>query len=275
MVKKIVLGSENVTLDTELLSASFVPKALRLLIQNEKYILQSPHEQLFSRFVTTSGIVTKAGTSDIDAVDAFLELKQVHASMVSGDIAECGVSGHIPIVEVCILIDALYSYHAQYVQGSTTVVGNAFSVSGISMIHYLKNPRSRDLLQRMYEVLQGAFEWLPLHMRYYIIPGGVFTFLPSSAEPELENAVHAVLESNSELAAVASLFKNGVSQTLIDRKKALSTVHRNALQRFADAHRVRRGFNQYDLLNGETVDSGLFEMLGGLSFEKIRLLFAT
>ena len=189
-VKKKTIGNPNVIIDVDILESDFVPRALEVLLENETSVLdryQHFATKLFNRFVNEKGIVSDMHRSSRDVISSFLKLKQSHKRMILHD-EVLNPSGYIPIKEVMIILDAIRCYRS-HTGKKNGIIGNSFITSGVSMIHYLKNPRTRMVLQNMYEVLQKEFDWLPLHMRMFVLPGGVFRFLPSSGEPELEQSV--------------------------------------------------------------------------------------
>jgi len=278
--KKLVLGEKHLCLDSDVLVDDFVSDALNVLVKNEQYILNGFQDGIFNRFVSKNGILKKCDPASASCIPNFINLKQKQADMVRNDYIE-KVSGYIPIKEVILMIDALACYRSQIVNNiisdSNTFIGNTFSVSGIDMINYLKGTTIRGVLQRMYEVLYHEFTWLPVHMRYFIIPGGILRFLPSSAEPRLEESIMRSIDFNSEIIdankKIVEANGSNILQNAIEKKSSLKKKFYESQREYIDSCVNRRGFSQYDLLTGEQVSLEIINALFDLSLENIVRIF--
>ncbi|MEI6316136.1 MAG: hypothetical protein WCO65_00190 [bacterium] len=268
-------GTTNIVLDNEIISSNFVGTVLELLAKNQKFILQGTnHIDLFDRYVSTDGTVMLAKSYDSCAYKTFLEMKDTHKRMIENDLL-LSPNGYLPIKEVIIFLDSLRCYSSQFngSQANAPMVGNSFSISGVSMINYLKGATSRLILQRMYEVVYREFEWLPLHMRLVMIPGGMFSFTPSSAEHDVCNAVDCVASSYSQwkqLCGKMSSVKESEKLLAIKDIEKSKQQYLNERKIFNSVLQKRRGFTQFDVLEGEHVPENVFTSLQHLSFGDIR-----
>lgn len=278
--KKIVLGEDNMCLDADILKDDFVFDTLNLLVRNEKYILNGYADGIFNRFVSKNGILERCNPASASCIPDFINLKQKQADMIRNDYIE-KVSGHIPIKEVIVMIDALACYRSQIINNvipnSNTFIGNTFSVSGIDMVNYLKGNTIRGVLQRMYEVLYREFTWLPVHMRYFIIPGGILRFMPSSAEPRLEEAIIRSLNLNNEIfiankKVIEANDRKDLSDA-IEVKSLLKKRFYESQKEYIDSYVNRRGFSQYDLLLGEKISDEIVNAIFDLSLDDIVRIF--
>lgn len=270
----------KIILDVDILEGNFIREALAILIKNEEYILNNYRHfatRLFNRFIDKRGVAQEKSLYPKDnVIDSFLELKQRHKNMILQDTID-NPSGFIPIKEVMIFLDTLRCYYSHLEKGNAQnpEIGDSYIVSGVSMIDYLKNPRTKEVLQKMYEVAQKEIEWLPKIMRLFVIPGGVFQFLPSSGEPELEESILEVIDEYailSEKKEVISRSKGRDINAIADRKICLQKML--SLKRtYAEYLKTRKGFNQYDLLNGEKVNTQIPNKVMDFTFGEIKSLF--
>ena len=272
--KKKAIGSTNVVLDQEILSQHYVSRALELLEKNEAYILGEYDfaSKLFNRFVDSSGIVLDANAHTCTHKYAsFLQLKDGHWNMIHKDEVK-SPTGYMPLKEVIIMMDALRCFVSSSQNDSQ--IGNTFLMSGISMIHYLKNPKARTVLQRMYEVLQREFDWLPLHMRMFVLPGGLFRFLPSSGEQELHTHVVELIHRHNDVCTIGkALAEVQNKEQLITERRQAKTCFIQSHEKFIKIFNKRRGFNQYDLLSGEFVHDEIPNLVMDYTFQEIKLMF--
>lgn len=279
-VKRKTIGEDNVLLDKDILSSFFVPKLLAVLEKNEKYILADyPFaKKIFNRFVDKDGVVCAVSEGESGChIDSFLRMKEAHWKMILHDESLCP-SGHLVLKEVVIMCDAIRCFLSSLsdllVQGDD--IGDTFLMSGISMIHYLKNPHIREVMQKMYEVLQPEFSWLPKHMRMFVLPGGLFRFLPSSGEPELEKCTLTLLNLYKEICEKDKQLTLCQSSEVIAQRKKIIKDHFVPAKKFFVLHYKQRrsfGFNQYDLLNGESVNPLIPALLMDHNFHHIKTLF--
>ncbi|MCF7831375.1 MAG: hypothetical protein K9M36_00600 [Candidatus Pacebacteria bacterium] len=285
IAKKKALGYQNVILDADLLDFPFVRDFFKIIITNQEYILQGYETGIFNRIVSPMGCVTKISpATSFDVIDSFLEMKKSHKYMIEKDVV-LEIGGYLPIKESLIMLDAITCYWQQVQRGiaePSVLVGDTFTVSGIDMIHYLKGKPIRNVFSRMFEVLQnsGTFPWLPKHLRHTIVPGGLFRFLPSCAERELRNSVRSLLDISTEkgflntrIAESKNRYPTIFPQGLIHQNKILSQKMVSVRTEYVSELESRRGFSQYDLLNGERVPADLLTKLMPMSFEKIQQLF--
>ncbi len=285
LAKKKALGDKQVILDADLLEVPFVIDFFEVLLQNENYILQGYETGIFNRFVSSVGVVNQVpAVTSFDVIDSFLEMKKGHKHMIEKDVL-IEISGYFPIKESLIMLDAITCYWHQREKGivdSDNHVGDAFAVSGIDMIHYLKGKPLRDVLSRMFHVLRasGKFPWLPNHLRHNIIPGGLFRFLPSCKEFGLQESIVDILDIMEERSRIDKKISSCVSNSptipdhVLQESKSIATETRLRLDRYRTAMGSRRGFSQYDILNGEYVDPLLLQRLSGLTFDQIAKSFS-
>lgn len=111
-------------------------------------------------------------------------------------------------------------------------------------------------------------------MRYLIIPGGVFKFLPLESESDLVASVKELLDITEERKLLNKQFSEMKSPDL-EASGALRNRFNLARQNFKDSFLVAKQFSQYDLLRGEKMDTGIISRLMNLTFEETRLLFRT
>ena len=284
--KKKALGEEFVKLDADLLDAPFVYDFFQTIVLNQQYILgeHSTHSGIFNRFCSSIGEVTHCEPGGVEVVEGYLLMKRIQKDMIIND-KIFSPSGYLPINEILVMLDAVTCWWKQIQNGinSDAGIGDAYLVSGIDMIHYLKGKHLREMMNRMYEVLVGSekFSWLPKHLRVTIIPGGSFKFLPCIAEEELTHTVLELLRLNDELIESKHAIRQAKEQKLKGEEfkkliEANQTINRviNPLQEKLNILLAqRRGFSQYDILNGDHVDERIITKLMGMDFEHITKLF--
>jgi len=285
LAKKRALGREHVILDSDLLDFPFVFDFFEVLLQNQEDILQGYESGIFNRFVSSVGVVNKVpSVISTQTIESFLEMKKAHKCMIEKDVF-IKVGGYLPIKESLIMLDAITCYWQQMEKGiadSGDHIGDTFSVSGIDMIHYLKGKPLRGVLSRMFSFLHtsGKFSWLPNHLRHIIIPGGLFRFLPSCKEKLLEQSIYGILTMLKErdlannIIAEHSKIDSLIPIHLIDNHKMISSKLREAQNIYRQALSTRRGFSQYDILNGEYVDPALLQEVSKLTFDQIARIFS-
>ncbi len=294
--KRLALGSENVMLDADLLQVPFVFDFFQILVENQDYILQGYDSRLgiFDRHVSLDGKIERSQPGLVSDIDAFLQMKQQHATMIREDCI-LPATGFFPIKESVILLDSLVCYWEQ-IQHSLEheEVGDTYTMSGIDMIKYTKSQPLRDVLDRMYKclLLSGKFQWLPKYLAHTILPGGTFRFLPCNAEQDLlENVLTLIelhkqrVEINYGLSTVLAGLTEKSSQLEIDdamNERARLLIWSKEIinpglvverKKFKDLVPQRRGFSQFDLLNGDHVPQEVIDSLMGLTFEQIQNLF--
>ncbi len=284
--KRKALGEHNIMLDVDLFDQPFISSFFEVLVKNEKEILcgyqgNRGREGIFDRFVSRSGIIKRCSPGKISDVQSFLEMKRLHREMILQDcILEA--EGFVPINEVMILLNSISCYFKQVEQSIHYFnIGDTYTVSGIDMLNYTRNDSFRSVLDRMYKALlkSDSFNWLPEYMVHTIIPGGVFRFLPANTEIVLEESVIELLNLHDERKEFSKRF-GGVSGSeheflLSEYKTKVNFPFKIAREHFKDATNMRRGFTQYDLLNGEYVSQDIIERLMKVSFEEIATLFKT
>lgn len=281
--KRLALGPENVMLDADLLQVPFAFQFFQVLIENQDYILQGYDSRLgiFDRHVSPDGLIQRSQPGSASDIDAFLEMKRQHTTMIREDCI-LPATGFFPIKEAVILLDAIVCY---WQQKETSLeypeIGDTYHTSGIDMINYTKSPSLRAVLDRMYKCLlqSSKFKWLPKYLAHTIIPGGTFRFLPCNVEEELLESVLKLFDLytqkealNQGLANVGDN-ENEKARLLIYSKEILNPDLVRARHEFRDALSRRRGFSQYDLLNGELVPQEIVCRLMNMTFEQIQNLF--
>jgi len=279
--KRLALGPENLMLDSDLLLFPWVHDFFQVLIENEVWILQDYDRfGIFDRHVSTEGKIERSQPGTVSDIEAFLHMKNQHAIMIREDCI-LPATGFFPIKEALILLDSVVSY---WQQKQLTLeyegIGDTFTVSGIDMINYTKSPALRAVLDRMYKALlnSGKFEWLPKFMGHSILPGGTFRFLPCNAEESLCEVVNQLLDLNDERTELnrvlgQELETNVRSHWLLHSKEIINPAFKVARKDFVTLLDQRRGFSQYDLLNGEHVPQDIVDRLMIMSFEQIQNLF--
>ncbi len=293
LAKKQALGPENVILDADLLNFPWVHDFFQILIENEQWILQGYDQRngIFDRHISAEGIVTRVDLpGKVSDVEEFLIMKGQHAQMIRNDCL-LPATGFFPIKEAVILLDSIVCYWQQ-IQSSLEYqdVGDTYTMSGVDMINYTKSQPLRDVLDRMYKALlqSGKFKWLPKYMGHTILPGGTFKFLPCNAEEELFESVIKLInlhqqrvELNSGLSTVLSgltdnssveeirAAENERARLLLWSKEIVNPGFVLERKNFRELLEQRRGFSQFDLLNGDHVPKGVVQPLMNMTFEEI------
>ncbi len=281
--KRMALGRENVMLDADLLTFPWIHDFFQVIVENEVFILQGYDQRkgIFDRYISTEGIVTRVDSpGKVCNIEQFLIMKSQHAEMIRNDCL-LPAAGFFPIKEAVILLDSLICYFQQIKPGlAQEEIGDTYTVSGIDMINYTKSQPLRDVLDRMYKCLlaSGKFEWLPQFMGHTILPGGTFRFLPCSAEQGLLESVLKLIdlhkqraELNFGLANVGD-DHNERAHLLLWSKEIINPSFVIERKNFRRLLSERRGFSQFDLLNGDFVPEEVVRPLMSLSFEQINNL---
>ena len=282
--KKAAFGESKMTLDVDMFDVPFTFDYFKVLTENQAYILQGYHnrEGIFDRFVSRTGELNYSSPGNVSHISSYLQMKQLHRDMILQDGVEFA-EGYIPINEALVLFDALYCYWKQIdLSIHDLELGDTYSISGLDMINYTKSSSFRAVVDRMYKVLLKTpeFRWLPEYMVHTMIPGGgTFQFLPSNKEEELAESVLQILALDQEHGA----FRKKISDAQGLERAALIEEDRvrdkkcflRARSLYQQAYKNRRGFTQYDLLNGESVSREIVEQLMPMSFERVGFLFKT
>lgn len=290
--KRLALGEQNVMLDADLLNFPWVHDFFQILIENEQWILRGydQREGIFDRHISAEGIVTRVDLpGKVSDVEDFLQMKQQHSQMIREDCI-LPATGFFPIKEVTILLDCLACYWQQKEQNiEHEGIGDTYTMSGVDMINYTKSQPLRDVLDRMYKVLllSDKFDWLPTYMGHTILPGGTFRFLPCNREEALYESVLRLIELHAQrtelnfnLANIGvndfsvnfSSLKDEQAYFILRSKEIINPAFVQERKIFRDLIRDRRGFSQFDLLNGEFVPPEITNPLMGMSFEQINNL---
>lgn len=279
--KKLALGEENVMLDSDLFEKPFVFDFFKVLIENQKQIFHdSSRFGILDRFVSNEGIISRRSPGGVADIESFIKMKQLHKQMILED-CHLQASGFFPLNEVNILFDSICCYWQQLQLGiASTSIGDTYTVSGVDMILYTKNPFLREILDRMYKTLlaSGKFTWLPKYMGNTMLPGGTFSFLPSNKEEELYESVVELLDINSKKDSLHKEISMSSDEAnrfrLVNKSREIINPKMSQIKdRFQKALKERRGFTQYDLLNGEYVPNEIIQRLMPMTFEKINGLF--
>ncbi|MFN4181134.1 MAG: hypothetical protein ACK4FA_00350 [Candidatus Paceibacteria bacterium] len=281
--KRLALGQENVMLDADLLTFPWVHDFFQIIIENEFFILQGYDQRkgIFDRHISTEGVLTRIDSpGKLRDVEHFLVMKSQHAEMIRNDCL-LPATGFFPIKEAVILLDSLVCYWQQKEQNlEHEGIGDTYTMSGIDMINYTKSQPLRCVLDRMYKSLlkSGKFGWLPKYMGHSILPGGTFRFLPCNAEQDLLESVLKLVDLhkqraklNSELASVGD-DQNERARLVIWSREIINPGFVIERKNFRRLLSERRGFSQFDLLNGDFVPKEVVEPLMSLSFEQINNL---
>jgi len=282
-IKKQAIGEEYVRLDTQFLwKVPQLEDILNIVVKHEKEIFgnYTPAHAAFNRFVNVHGEVSLSKGMEIqNAVESFIHVKQAHEHCILND-TECMMRGALPAKEVMIMCDVILCLWQQIQNGSLSKgadVGYAATMSGVSMVWYTKRADMRAVFERMYQVLRCEFSWLPKKCYLFMIPGGMYKFLPSIQEHDLLEATQKVLDAwtntnayNAKIAAAGETEK----WNLIASRKAENTAYRSALDEFRTAYHNRKGYSQYDLLaSGDAPHLGILSELLKLSYEQIWKIF--
>jgi hypothetical protein len=282
--KKDAIGEKNVILDSELLKYNFVSTFYEVIMKNENYILaeNQKHRKIFNRYCDYNGRILDSVQVDTQPVDSFLKLKNAHELMITEDTI-VSAEGYLPIKEVMIVLIAIVSYwkQLQLLKSHREIrfeIGDVFTVTGRDMMNYLKGDSIRTTVNRIYTTLleSGNFSWLPNHLRFILIPGGQLSFLPCNAEIDLTKSavrlieMHQLLrEHDSKMTSINDCEKSEA----IKRIRPLQNDFLQEKKYFQELLITRRGFTQYDLLNGDGVDPQIINGLMNISFEVMKKIF--
>jgi hypothetical protein len=111
-------------------------------------------------------------------------------------------------------------------------------------------------------------------MGHTIIPGGTFRFLPCNAEQDLVESVLKLIELHQERKELnrqlgSVIDNNERARLLLCSKEIVNPGFVIERKNFRELLEIRRGFSQFDLLNGDHVPKEIVQPLMNMTFEEI------
>jgi hypothetical protein len=210
---------------------------------------------------------------DKRAIREFLDLVEVIIRNVERGETR-GAESPLPTNSAMIASMAVHALFTQQERGvSGAEQADVYTVSGPVMIGYMS--KFAGHINALYHVARELHPELPVNVRYNVIPGSTFDFVPATSEREALELVTRIAAIERERDALGEALRQktqGERAAIVARKNALGNEQDALKEQFLRVRKEMRFHSQYDVVRGEEPLADIAD-LRAIPFRRLAQLF--